>query len=111
MQTARARRWRSWNSTAASISSFRKRARYADVVLAGSLQEEDEGTVTTGEGRCVRLQQSVTPPGDARVDWQIIVELAQRLGFKDYFPYAIAERHFPRTHRSVEGRRRWTTAE
>src|SRR5437867_2817372 len=30
-------------------------ARYADAVLAGSLQEEDEGTVTTGEGRCVRL--------------------------------------------------------
>ena len=65
-------------------------ARYADVVLAGSLQEEDEGTVTTGEGRCVRLQQSVSPPGDARVDWQIMVDLAQRLGFTDYFPYAIA---------------------
>src|SRR5205809_6317914 len=45
--------------------------RYADVVLAGSLQEEDEGTVTTGEGRCVRLRQSISPPGDARVDWQI----------------------------------------
>ena len=65
-------------------------ARYADVVLAGSLQEEDEGTVTTGEGRCVRLQQSVTPPGDARVDWKILVDLAKRLDVKDKFPYAIA---------------------
>jgi assimilatory nitrate reductase catalytic subunit len=66
-------------------------ARYADVVLAGSLQEEDEGTVTTGEGRCVRLRQSVSPPGDARVDWHILVDLARRLDTRDYFPYALAE--------------------
>jgi assimilatory nitrate reductase catalytic subunit len=66
-------------------------ARHADVVFAGSLQEEDEGTVTTGEGRCVRLRQSVTPPGDARVDWQILTDLAARLGYQEYFPYAIAD--------------------
>jgi assimilatory nitrate reductase catalytic subunit len=66
-------------------------ARYANVVLAGSLQEEDEGTVTTGEGRCVRLRQSVTPPGNARVDWEILTDLAARLGLKEYFPYAIAD--------------------
>jgi assimilatory nitrate reductase catalytic subunit len=65
--------------------------RHADVVLAGSLQEEDEGTVTTGEGRCVKLQQSVTPPGGARVDWKILTDLAARLGCKDYFPYVIAD--------------------
>lgn len=65
--------------------------RHADVVLAGSLQEEDEGTVTTGEGRCVKLQQSVTPPGDARIDWQILTDLADRLGCKDYFPYVIPD--------------------
>ena len=66
-------------------------ARHADVVLAGSLQEEDEGTVTTGEGRCVRLRQSVTPPGDARVDWEILVDLADRLGATGHFPYRIAD--------------------
>ncbi|MEO6786297.1 MAG: molybdopterin-dependent oxidoreductase, partial [Chthoniobacteraceae bacterium] len=62
-------------------------ARYADVVLAGSLQEEDEGTVTTGEGRCVRLRNSVKPAGDARVDWWIICELAKRLGKEKFFSY------------------------
>ena len=62
-------------------------ARFADVVLAGSLQEEDEGTVTTGEGRCVKLNQSVTPPGNAMVDWKIICELADRLGAKEQFTY------------------------
>lgn len=65
--------------------------RYADVVMAGSLQEEDEGTVTTGEGRCVRLPQSVTPPGNACVDWEILVALAQRLGFAEFFPYRLSE--------------------
>ena len=65
-------------------------ARHADVVLAGSLQEEDEGTVTTGEGRCVRLRNSVPPPGDARVDWWIICQLAKQLGKEKWFTYANA---------------------
>ena len=62
-------------------------AQYADVVLAGSLQEEDEGTVTTGEGRCVRLRNSVSPPENARVDWKIICELAELLGKEKFFNY------------------------
>jgi assimilatory nitrate reductase catalytic subunit len=65
--------------------------RHADVVLAGSLQEEDEGTVTTGEGRCVRLRQSVVPPGNARIDWEIITDLAGRLGAREHFSYTSAE--------------------
>ena len=73
----------------ASIDFFmNETARFADVVLPGSLQEEDEGTVTTGEGRCVRLRNSVSPPGNARVDWQIICDLAKRLGKEKWFNYA-----------------------
>jgi len=78
-------------------------ARYADVVLAGSLQEEDEGTVTTGEGRCVRLPQSITPPGNARIDWQILTDLAHRLGAKDYFPYVIANDIFRELAAATKG--------
>src|SRR5438128_5117598 len=78
-------------------------ARHADVVLAGSLQEEDEGTVTTGEGRCVRLRQSVTPPADARVDWKILVDLARRLGAEDYFPYAITDDIFREIAKASKG--------
>jgi assimilatory nitrate reductase catalytic subunit len=66
-------------------------ARHADVVLAGSLPEEDEGTVTTGEGRCVRLRNAISPPGNARVDWHIICDLARRLGKGDAFNYACSE--------------------
>ncbi|MDP7013117.1 MAG: molybdopterin dinucleotide binding domain-containing protein, partial [Verrucomicrobiota bacterium] len=65
-------------------------AKHADVVLAGSLQEEDEGTVTTGEGRCVRLRPVVSPPAEARVDWHIIADLAQRLGAGKHFAHESA---------------------
>jgi assimilatory nitrate reductase catalytic subunit len=60
---------------------------HADVVLPGSLHEEDEGTSTTGEGRIVKINQAVQPPGEARVDWQILLELAHRLGKGRYFDY------------------------
>jgi len=66
-------------------------ARHADVVLPGSLHEEDEGTITTAEGRVVRVRQAVTPPGEARVDWRIICDLARRFAPWEKFPYECAE--------------------
>jgi assimilatory nitrate reductase catalytic subunit len=58
------------------------------------LPEEDEGTVTTGEGRCVRLRNSISPPGHARLDWKIIAELAARLGRQSFFNHTSAEEIF-----------------
>ncbi len=55
-------------------------ARYADIVLPGSLQEEDEGTVTQTEGRIIKINKAVDPPGEARPDWQIIQDIAKALG-------------------------------
>ena len=52
-------------------------------MLAGSLHEEEEGTVTTAEGRVTRIRAAVTPPGDARSDTDIILEIARRLGAGD----------------------------
>lgn len=63
-------------------------AHHADVVLAGSLQEEEEGVVCSGEGRVIKIAKAVDPPGNARGDSAIIVELAQRLGKGEYFPYS-----------------------
>ena len=62
-------------------------ARYADVVLAGSLMEEDEGTTTNVEGRVIHHKKVVDPPGDARVDWKIICDIAARLGQADKFTF------------------------
>jgi assimilatory nitrate reductase catalytic subunit len=55
-------------------------SRYADVVLPGSLQEEDEGTVTQVEGRIIRIRKAVDCPGEAREDWRIIQDIAKALG-------------------------------
>jgi len=63
-------------------------ARYADIVLAGSLMEEDEGTTTNVEGRVIRHRKVVNPPGEAREDWKIICDIAKRLGPADKFQYA-----------------------
>jgi assimilatory nitrate reductase catalytic subunit len=66
-------------------------ARHADVLLPGSLQEEDEGTITTAEGRVVLTRQAVTPPGEAREDWKIICDLARRFAPFEKFPYQCPE--------------------
>jgi assimilatory nitrate reductase catalytic subunit len=67
---------------------------HADVVLPGSLHEEDEGTSTNVEGRVIKLNPSKRPPGNARLDWEILCDLAARLGKGHYFPYTRAEQMF-----------------
>ena len=66
-------------------------ARYADIVLPGSLMEEDDGTTTNVEGRVIRHRQAVTPPEGARQDWRIINEIAGRLGYAEKFSSAPRE--------------------
>jgi assimilatory nitrate reductase catalytic subunit len=78
-------------------------ARHADVILPGSLHEEDEGTVTTAEGRVVRIQQAVPPPGKARLDWEIICDLARRFAPWEQFPYACVEDIFRELRRVSRG--------
>jgi assimilatory nitrate reductase catalytic subunit len=60
---------------------------HADVVLAGSLQEEEEGVAASVEARVIHIQKAVDPPGNARADSAIICDLARRLGRGQYFPF------------------------
>ena len=62
-------------------------ARYADVVLAGSLQEEEEGVTCSAEGRVIHIQRATDPPANARRDSGIICDLAARLGKATHFPF------------------------
>ncbi|KAA0213070.1 MAG: nitrite reductase [Leptolyngbya sp. PLA3] len=55
-------------------------ARHADIVLPGSLQEEDEGIVTQIEGKVIKINKAVECPGEARQDWKIIQDIAAALG-------------------------------
>ena len=78
-------------------------ARHADVVLAGSLHEEDEGVVTTAEGRVVKINAAVAPPGDARRDTDVLVELGHRLGAGRYFDFAGPRDVFEELRRASAG--------
>jgi formate dehydrogenase major subunit len=56
-------------------------AELADVVLPASASWcEAEGTVTSSERRVQRVRAALKPPGNARDDVRIIVDLAARLG-------------------------------
>lgn len=62
-------------------------AHHADIVMAGSLHEEEEGTSTSAEGRVIRIKKAVDPPGDAKADTEIILEIAKRLGRGRFFDH------------------------
>jgi assimilatory nitrate reductase catalytic subunit len=78
-------------------------AHHADVVLAGSLQEEEEGIVCSAEGRVIHIQKAVDPPGNAWTDSRIYVELARRLGKEKYFPYTSPREIFDELRRASQG--------
>jgi NADH-quinone oxidoreductase subunit G len=52
----------------------------ADLVLPAAGPTEVNGTFTNLEGRVSPVSRQVTPPGTARPDWMIAVDLAERLG-------------------------------
>jgi assimilatory nitrate reductase catalytic subunit len=51
----------------------------ADVVLPVTQWAEEEGTMTTLEGRVVRRRRAVAPPPGARSDLEVLADLAERL--------------------------------
>ncbi|HGG64417.1 MAG TPA: formate dehydrogenase subunit alpha, partial [Rhodobacteraceae bacterium] len=60
-------------------------ANYADVILPASAFAEKHGTVTNTNRQVQMGRAALDPPGDARADWWIEVELAKRLGLNwDY---------------------------
>ena len=52
---------------------------FADLLLPASTWGEKMGTVTNSERRISRVRPAVTAPGEARHDWSIAVDFAQRL--------------------------------
>jgi predicted molibdopterin-dependent oxidoreductase YjgC len=60
-------------------------ARYADVVLPGASFAEKTGTFVNTERRIQLAEQAIDPPGDARADWQILVDVSRRVGLHTPF--------------------------
>jgi formate dehydrogenase major subunit len=64
-------------------------AAYADVILPGTSFPEKTGTYTNTDSRVQLARKAVEPPGQVRVDWHIIADLANRMGYP--MPYASEE--------------------
>jgi len=60
----------------------------ADVVLPAATWVEREATHTWIDRRVQKINKVVAPPGEARPDWQIICELAEKMGYKNKFNFA-----------------------
>ncbi len=61
-------------------------AQLADVVLPATSFAEVGGTFTNTERRVQLLQPAVPAPGEARPDWEIICDLARRMGYEMSYP-------------------------
>lgn len=57
-------------------------AKMADVVLPAACFAEKDGTFTCSERRIQRVRKAVDAPGEARPDWKIFCDLAQKMGYQ-----------------------------
>ena len=61
---------------------FNETCRYADVVLPATCFAEKDGVFTNSDRRVQRVRKAVEPPGNARPDWQILLEVMKRSGLE-----------------------------
>ena len=57
-------------------------ARLAHLVLPGVSFAEKDGTFVNTERRVSRVRKAIDPVGDSRQDWQIIMDISNRVGFE-----------------------------
>ncbi|MDP2742242.1 MAG: molybdopterin-dependent oxidoreductase, partial [Hydrogenophaga sp.] len=83
---------------------------FADLLLPATTWGEKEGTVTNSERRISRARAAVPSPGEARHDWQIVVDFAQRIetmlrpGQPTLLPYDTPESIWIEHRESTRGR-------
>jgi assimilatory nitrate reductase catalytic subunit len=82
-------------------------APFADLLLPASSWGETDGTMTNSERCITRVHAAVPPPGEARADWAIVTDFAQRLmpdmGTR-LFSYDCAEAVFNEHRETTRGR-------
>ena len=78
------RRWRSWSSWWWRRSSHRTLRRMAHVVLPGASWAEKDGTFSNTDRRVQLIRKAVEPPGEARPDWQVLCDIAKKMGGKGF---------------------------
>ena len=65
-------------------------AKVADILLPALTWGENDGTVTNSDRNISRRRSFLSAPGKAKADWDIITEVAHRMGFAEQFPYSSA---------------------
>ncbi len=75
-------------------------ANYADVILPASAFAEKTGTVTNTNRQVQMGRPALSPPGQAREDWAITVDLARRLGLD--WPYTHPKEVFAEMKRGMK---------
>jgi len=61
---------------------FNESCRFADVVLPAACFAEKDGVFTNSDRRVQLVTRAVEPPGQARPDWEILLDVMTRVGLK-----------------------------
>ncbi len=56
----------------------------ADLILPAASFAEKDGTFANADRRVQRVRQAIKPVGDSKPDWQIIAEIAQKMGIEGF---------------------------
>jgi formate dehydrogenase alpha subunit len=67
-------------------------AELADVILPAASFAEKRGTKTTTDRHVQWMERAIAPVGEARADWQVLCDLASRLGLSESMTYTSEER-------------------
>jgi formate dehydrogenase alpha subunit len=76
-------------------------SKLAHVVLPAATWVEREATHTWIDRRVQKIEKLVDPPGEAKPDWQIICQLAEKMGSKDKFNFASSGEIFEEIRRCI----------
>ena len=77
-------------------------AELADVVLPASAWVEREGVHAYVDRRVQKINKSmIESPGEAKPDWWIVAQIAERMGFKDKFDFSSPREIFEEIRRVV----------
>jgi ferredoxin-nitrate reductase len=76
----------------------------ADVVLPAAQWGEKTGTFISSERRIELVEKLITPPGEAKPDYEIVWLVARAMGFEDLFPYTSPEQVFEEWKGMTRGR-------
>ncbi|MDZ4199104.1 MAG: nitrate reductase [Kiritimatiellia bacterium] len=79
-------------------------AQEAQVFLPAALWAEKSGLLVNSERRLNLLKPALAPPGEARPDFDIILDVARRLGYGKLFPFRTPEEAFEEIKIMTQGR-------